>query len=163
MDKQTFFATYDLGEADLIEANISWEELARIEGTAGPQGPAFRRLKSYHIRSIPQSYTPESKCIAYLICVISGIKSIDLGIGRGPVILKELHTPSSLGIDIDRTALIQKQTQGHMAVFYSGAAMTDLIAQVRIIGNDFRNLKGIASPEKTFGGLRKCSSARQDH
>ena len=31
MDKNTFFAEYKLSEADLIEANITWDELMRIE------------------------------------------------------------------------------------------------------------------------------------
>jgi len=31
MDKNAFFAEYKLCEADLIEANITWDELMRIE------------------------------------------------------------------------------------------------------------------------------------
>ena len=31
MDKNTFFAEFKLGEDDLIEANITWDELMRIE------------------------------------------------------------------------------------------------------------------------------------
>ena len=31
MDKNTFFAAFKLDEADLTEANITWEELLRIE------------------------------------------------------------------------------------------------------------------------------------
>ena len=31
MDKNTFFAEFKLGEDDLIEANITWDELTRIE------------------------------------------------------------------------------------------------------------------------------------
>ena len=31
MDKNTFFAEYKLSEEDLREANITWEELMRIE------------------------------------------------------------------------------------------------------------------------------------
>ena len=31
MDKNKFFAEYKLSEEDLLEANITWEELLRIE------------------------------------------------------------------------------------------------------------------------------------
>ena len=31
MDKNAFFAEYKLSEEDLTEANITWEELTRIE------------------------------------------------------------------------------------------------------------------------------------
>ena len=31
MDKNTFFAEYKLCESDLMEANITWDELTRIE------------------------------------------------------------------------------------------------------------------------------------
>ena len=32
MDKQSFLAEYNISEADLLEADISWEELVLIEG-----------------------------------------------------------------------------------------------------------------------------------
>ena len=48
MDQQTFLAAYDLTEEDLLEADISWEELARIreeyrkiEGTMRELGKSF--------------------------------------------------------------------------------------------------------------------------
>ena len=31
MDKRAFFAEFDLSDRDLMEANITWEELLRIE------------------------------------------------------------------------------------------------------------------------------------
>ena len=51
MDKQTFLKTYRLAEEDLIEANISWEELARIEAE-------YRKIE-HSLREIGKSFIDE--------------------------------------------------------------------------------------------------------
>ena len=51
MDKQTFLKTYRLAEEDLIEANITWEELARIEAE-------YRKIE-HSLREIGKSFIDE--------------------------------------------------------------------------------------------------------
>ena len=51
MDKQIFFATYNLTDSDLSEANISWEELLLIE-------EAYCRLE-HSLREIGKSFIDE--------------------------------------------------------------------------------------------------------
>ena len=51
MDKQTFLKTYRLAEENLIEANISWEELARIEAE-------YRKIE-HSLREIGKSFIDE--------------------------------------------------------------------------------------------------------
>ena len=51
MDKNTFFAEFKLSEDDLMEANISWEELTRIE-------EAYLRLER-SLRDIGKSFIDE--------------------------------------------------------------------------------------------------------
>ena len=51
MDKQTFLSTNRLTENDLLEANLSWEELSRIE-------QEYRQLEG-HLREIGKSFIDE--------------------------------------------------------------------------------------------------------
>ena len=51
MDKNAFFAEYKLSEADLTEANITWEELTRIE-------TEYRQLER-SLREIGKSFIDE--------------------------------------------------------------------------------------------------------
>ena len=44
MDKQTFLATYNLTECDLLEANISWEELSLIADEYGNLEHSLREI-----------------------------------------------------------------------------------------------------------------------
>ena len=51
MDQQTFFATFNLTESDLLEANISWEELALI-------AEEYSKLE-HSLREIGKSFSDE--------------------------------------------------------------------------------------------------------
>ena len=51
MDKNTFFAEYKLSEDDLIEANITWDELMRIE-------EEYRKIER-SLRDIGKSFIDE--------------------------------------------------------------------------------------------------------
>ena len=51
MEKNTFFAEYNLGEEDLIEANITWDELLRIESE-------YRKIER-SLREIGKSFIDE--------------------------------------------------------------------------------------------------------
>ena len=51
MDKRAFLAEFDLSDADLMEANITWEELLRIEN-------AYRAMEQ-DLREIGKSFIDE--------------------------------------------------------------------------------------------------------
>ena len=51
MDKNTFFGEYKLCDADLMEANLTWEELLRIE-------EEYRRIER-SLREIGKSFIDE--------------------------------------------------------------------------------------------------------
>ena len=44
MDKHAFFAEYKLSEDDLIEANITWDDLLRIEEAYRKQERSLREI-----------------------------------------------------------------------------------------------------------------------
>ena len=51
MDKNAFFAEYELSEKDLIEANITWDELMLVE-------EEYRRIER-SLREIGKSFIDE--------------------------------------------------------------------------------------------------------
>ena len=75
MDKQAFLETYQLSEADLIRADISWEELARVEADYRELEPLMREIgKNFIDQYIYEidtagihSYRYRTKSVAHLL------------------------------------------------------------------------------------------------